>query len=301
MKTYVVGQVPSGYAPLPPENVLINGARYPADISGQYTISWAPNPREHMYGPAVSGNETYTLRLYDETDTLRRTVTGITGNSYTWSTEAGDSGLYTNEDTFAADSTASYTQYADTAASWAVSGGELVATGGVNALFIRNATSYSNIVVETDINYVYEGGLVLRFIDNSNYYLLALSDDSGNNPPQNIRLFKRVGGAFTSLGTAGITWARGTSKTIRFQASGTTLTAYVDGASVLSVTDSSIAGPGGVGVRNHMSGEQSKYQAFRWGAPRYNSSVRAELETVRDGVTSYQKQIIKTLRSVTTV
>ena len=69
MKTYVVGQVPSGYAPLPPENVLINGARYPADISGQYTISWAPNPREHMYGPAVSGDETYTLRLYDETDT----------------------------------------------------------------------------------------------------------------------------------------------------------------------------------------------------------------------------------------
>ena len=93
MKTYVVGQVPSGYAPLPPENVLINGARYPADISGQYMISWAPNPREHMYGPAVSGDETYTLRLYDETDTLRRTVTGITGNSYTWSTEVADSGL----------------------------------------------------------------------------------------------------------------------------------------------------------------------------------------------------------------
>ena len=59
----------------------------------QYTISWAPNPREHVHGPAVSGDETYTLRLYDETDTLRRTVTGITGNSYTWSTEAADSGF----------------------------------------------------------------------------------------------------------------------------------------------------------------------------------------------------------------
>ena len=36
MKTYVVGQVPSGYAPLPPENVLINGAL-------EFTVSDARN------------------------------------------------------------------------------------------------------------------------------------------------------------------------------------------------------------------------------------------------------------------
>jgi hypothetical protein len=36
---------------------------------------------------------TYTLRLYDETDVLRRTVTGLTGTSYTWSTEVADCGL----------------------------------------------------------------------------------------------------------------------------------------------------------------------------------------------------------------
>jgi hypothetical protein len=33
---------------------------------------------------------------------------------------------------------------------------------------------------------------------------------------------------------------------------------------------------------------------------RYNSNIRAELETVRGGVTSYQKQIIKSTRSVVT-
>jgi hypothetical protein len=300
MKTYVVGQVPSGYAPLPPENVLINGARYPADISGQYTISWAPNPREHMYGPAVSGNETYTLRLYDETDTLRRTVTGITGNSYTWSTEVADSGLGLIEDTFNVNSTASYTQYADTAGTWTVSGGELVATGGVSSLFIRNGTSYTDVAIEADVNYAHDGGLVLRFIDNNNYYMLTLSDDSGIVPSQNLRLLRRSGGTSTLLADLDITWARGTSKTFRFKASGTTLTAFMDGVQQLQVTDSAIAVAGGVGMRNS-NAQQSKYQALRWGVPRYNSSVRAELETVRGGITSYQKQVIKTLRSVTTV
>ena len=231
MKTYVVGQVPSGYAPLPPENVLINGARYPADISGQYTISWAPNPREHVHGPAVSGDETYTLRLYGESDTLIRTVTGITGNSYTWSTEAADSGLGMLEDTFAVDSTASYTQYAGAPATWAVSGGELVATGGSHALFIRNATSYSNAVVETDVNWAHDGGLILRFIDNSNYYTLVLYDDSGSSPTSNVRIFKRVSGVFTALdpGT-NITWPRGTSITAKFEANGSTLKSYVNGS-----------------------------------------------------------------------
>jgi len=170
-----------------------------------------------------------------------------------------------SEDTFDTDSTAQYTQYSDAAATWAVSGGELVATGGTQAVFIRNSTSYANVVIEADINHAYDGGLVLRFINNSNYYLLALYDDSGANA-NNLKIFKRVGGTFTAIGSAvNITWTRGTSKTIRFQASGTTLTAFVDGTSVLSVTDSAIAGPGGVGMRNHTAGTQAKYQAFRWG------------------------------------
>ena len=303
MKTYAVGQVPSGYAPLPPENVLINDARYPADISGQYTISWAPNPREHVHGPAVSGDETYTLRLYDETDTLRRTVTGITGNSYTWSTEVADSQVGGVLDTFDVDSTANYTQYANTAGTWAVSGGELVATGGSQALFIRNGTSYTDISVEADMNYAHNGGLILRFIDNDNYYMVTLSDDSGGATTANAQLFKRVTSTFTQIGSnVNLNWPRGTSAKIKFQAAGTTLSVYFDDTLVITETDSSIAGPGGVGMRNSDGGSfMSKYQSFRHlEFLRYNSSIRAELETVRGGVTSYQKQVIKSTRSVTT-
>jgi hypothetical protein len=309
MKTYVVGQVPSGYAPLPPENVLINGARYPADISGQYTISWAPNPRERVYGPAASGDETYTLRLYDETDTLRRTVTGITGNSYTWSTEVMDSGLGTLEDTFAVDSTTSYTQYGDTPTTWTVSGGELLSGVGIHTSFIRNGASYTDVAIEADMNYAVGGvGLTLRHIDVNNYYALFLSDDSGSDASGNVRLRKRVAGTFSPVGTdTDIIWPRGTSKTFRLSAIGSTISVHVDGGLVISVTDTGVAGPGGVGLRSSAGATPptGKFQAFRWnvqaGPARYNSSVRAELETVRGGVTSYQKQIIKTLRSVTTV
>lgn len=169
------------------------------------------------------------------------------------------------EDTFDTDSTSQYTQYSDAAATWAISGGELVATGGSQSVFIRNGTSYTDVKIEADINHAYDGGLVLRFINNSNYYLLVLNDDSTPSPTQNLRAYKKVSGTYTLLNQTDITWARGTSKTIRFEAAGTALTASVDGVQVISVTDSALAGPGGVGMRHNTSGEQAKYQAFRWG------------------------------------
>ena len=200
----------------------------------------------------------------------KRNVPGVDGFSGVWSlreiANARRAGVVFPlvYDTFDSDTTAQYTQFSDSPATWAISGGELVATGGTQSVFIRNGTSYANTAVEADINHAHDSGLVLRFIDNSNYYLLALSDDSGAAPTINARMFKRVSGAFTAIGgTTDFVWTRGTSKTIRFTASGTTLTVYVDGAQILTVTDSAIAGPGGVGMRNNLGGQQTKFQAFR--------------------------------------
>ena len=200
----------------------------------------------------------------------RRNVPGVDGVSGVWSlreiADAARKGVWLPYDLFDTDTTAKYTQVADAAGTWAVSGGELVATGGTQALFIRNAVSFKDGWVEADINHAYDGGLVLRFINNSNYYLAALLDDSGHSPNENVRIYKRVGGTYTQLGgSVNITWTRGVSKTFRFQAAGTTLQVFVDGVSQLSVTDSAIAGPGGVGMRNNTSSMQSKYQALRWG------------------------------------
>jgi len=199
----------------------------------------------------------------------KRNVLGVDGYSGVYSMrEVADAVregvIFFNEDTFNSDSTAQYTQFSDAPGTWAIAGGELVATGGTQSVFIRNGTSFTNVVIESDANHIHDGGLILRFIDNSNYYLLRLGDDSGPNAAQNVTLFKRVSGTFTSMGTVNIAWARGSSKKIRLSAVGTTLAAAVDGTVLISITDSALAGPGGVGMRNNLAGQQSKYQAFRW-------------------------------------
>ena len=287
--------------PYPPGNLRVNTQYYPASIgtTDQLTLAWAHRDRILQTAGLTtwtSGNigpepgTTYTLRLYNELAALVRTETGLTGTSYTWTTEAADSGLTGtySEDTFDTDSTGSYTQHADTTATWAVSGGELVATGGMQALFVRNGTSFVDTKIECDCNHAYNGGVVLRVQDVNNYYMLTLSDDSGRHPGSNFRLFKRVGGTFTQLASANLSWTRGDSKNIRFEIAGSSLKGFFDGALVISATDSAIASAGGVGMRNNEGGSnQSKYQAFRWDIQdRLNDSLRFELESLRDGLTS---------------
>lgn len=88
--------------PYPPGNVMLNGSAYPDYIAGALTLSWSHRDRLLQADQLVdttTGNigpepgTTYTLRLYGETDTLLRTASGLTGTSYTLSSEEADSGL----------------------------------------------------------------------------------------------------------------------------------------------------------------------------------------------------------------
>ena len=199
----------------------------------------------------------------------RRNVPGVDGSSGVWTmqeiADATRARVWPNTDSFA-DPLAAYTKYTDSAGTWLPANGELVATGGTADVLILNDVSISDIAIETDINYADDGGLVVRFIDNNNYYLVTISDDSGANPTANIRIFKRVSGNFTQIGSsANISWTRGTSKTIRFQVTGTALSASVNGSVVTSGTDSAITGPGRVGLRNNGNSMITKFQEFRWG------------------------------------
>lgn len=347
MKSYVVGQVPSGYAPLPPENVLINGARYPADISGQYTTSWAPNPREHVHGPAVSGDETYTLRLYGESDTLIRTVTGITGNSYTWSTEVADSGLVGDYNSVVnADSPVAYWKLDETSGTTATDsvGGltgayagatlnqtPLIATG-TSVLFSGAGGSGIGIPDNSALSFVNTGfsfDLWVKTSTGASSVLLA-KDDADS--PAEYELILNADGTLTCVVrssasdtpkvTANTTLA--VNDNVRhhiacvFTQSGT-LKIYVDsverGSTAHSLSSSynssyalRIGRRDGAGYFAGAMDEAAFYAsalspariASHYNAlVRYNSSIRAELETVRGGVTSYQKQIIKSTRSVT--
>jgi len=122
--------------------------------------------------------------------------------------------------------------------------------------------------VEAVIDTAQDSGLLFRFSDQSNFYLLTISDDSGSDPTTNLRIFKRVAGAFTQLATStAITWPRGTPKTVRFSGVGADLEGAVDGVTIISASDSSITGAGRIGVRSNAppGGGTNTYDSLAWG------------------------------------
>ncbi|HEX7123458.1 MAG TPA: phage tail protein [Gemmatimonadaceae bacterium] len=90
--------------PYPPGNLRINAAVYPATVKGDLAISWSHRDRLSQtvnltaqsagnIGP--ESGVTYTLRIYGEAGSLRRTYSGLTGTSqtYTLANDEADSGL----------------------------------------------------------------------------------------------------------------------------------------------------------------------------------------------------------------
>ncbi|MDR1647834.1 MAG: phage tail protein [Zoogloeaceae bacterium] len=86
--------------PYPPANVRLNGALWPATISGALTITWANRNRiaqddlllEWTTGNVTPENgQTTTLYIYAGDNpaslSLKKTESGLTGTSYTWSDE----------------------------------------------------------------------------------------------------------------------------------------------------------------------------------------------------------------------
>jgi len=86
--------------PYAPTAVKVNGASYPVLIGGALAISWSHRNRlgSWIYDDAGAtaspeATTTYNLRLYDNNNVLRKTYSGLTGTSQTWTTEDTDSGL----------------------------------------------------------------------------------------------------------------------------------------------------------------------------------------------------------------
>jgi hypothetical protein len=88
------------HRPYPPGRLRLNGAAYPASVSGPLAVSWAHRDRitqsDQLIDEAAASigpeaGTTYSLEFHDETGALRRTVTGLTGTTRTWDEEIGDS------------------------------------------------------------------------------------------------------------------------------------------------------------------------------------------------------------------
>ncbi|WP_331053787.1 hypothetical protein [Longimicrobium sp.] len=173
------------------------------------------------------------------------------------------------EDKFDRDSRAEYTVYG-VMEHWAVERGALTGFGPAHhEVLIRTGPAFADGWVETSTKQADDGGLVLRFADNGNYYLLGFRDDDAPEPrgERNLQIYRNVNGTFMEVATADVVWPRGTQHTVRFEAQGPVLRAYLDGRLQASWTDLSPPLPaGGFGVRHYGADDAwtTRFDLFRW-------------------------------------
>lgn len=170
-------------------------------------------------------------------------------------------------DDFSTNTLSSYTEFADNAAGYSISGGFLIATStpqNKQSILTRNGISFVNGEASIVITEANDAGLALRLQDNNNYYLAVVQDNSSTGAnPNNVLLYKKVGGSYTQLGsTVTVSFVRGTSHTLSFSASGTSLVVKFDGVTRISVTDSAISAAGKCGPRTN--GGNFKVDSFTW-------------------------------------
>jgi hypothetical protein len=161
-----------------------------------------------------------------------------------------------------------YTRYGSQG-QWTVGAGALTATGPAeHELLIRSGAAFADGWVETVSKQSDDGGLVLRFADSRNYYLLGFRDDAAPFPrgSRNIQLYRAVNDGFREVGTADVAWPRGAVRRVRFEAEGAVLRAYLDGELVASWTDPFPLGTGGFGVRHYGMNATwaTRFELFRW-------------------------------------
>lgn len=169
-------------------------------------------------------------------------------------------------DDFNVDSLSSYTQYADSTGTWSVSGGYLSESGGEQSILVRKGVSFADGEVSCVITQAFDAGLVLRLLDNNNFYIATIKDASGNgggSGMNTVQIYKKILGAWESLGSpASISFPSNTSHAFAFSAVGATLKATFDGVEVRSVTNSALSGPGMCGIRSHVG--PAKFDSFTW-------------------------------------
>lgn len=162
------------------------------------------------------------------------------------------SDIYLYTDTFDTDTLSRYTQYSDSAGAWSIASGALTCVGGGHSVQTLNGLACS--WASAKLTRADDAGIVLRFRDNNNYYVVAIADASSTSSlPNRISLYKRVAGAFTQIGSnVSISFTRGTEHELEYRIIGTHHIIKFDGVTVLTATDTAHAwnSSGGAGPRN---------------------------------------------------
>jgi hypothetical protein len=89
------------------------------------------------------------------------------------------------------------------------------------------------------------GGVILRVVDDNNYYLWRAKAD------HTTELYKKVSGSFTLLATGSVGFTAGSGATLKGTCSGTTIKGYSGASQSASVTDSALSAGTKYGIRTN--------------------------------------------------
>lgn len=115
------------------------------------------------------------------------------------------------------------------------------------ALAVAGSTGWTNYTVSADvklydINSTAGSGVVARYRDANNFYMLRLHASGA------LQLYKKVGGTFTLLASASTSVAINTVYTLSLSLNGSALTGLLNGTALITFTDTSLSS-GEIGLR----------------------------------------------------
>jgi len=173
------------------------------------------------------------------------------------------------EDDFSANTISRYTATSDGGMPWSIRGGMLGGDGrGIQSVLIREGAALESGWVEATTSHADDGGLVLGYVDNENYYLLGVRDDEAPPPrgSRNLAVYQRVGGDFHEVWHRDVRWPRGTPRTFRFETAGQGMVrVLVDGEPMGEVRLKPNGGTG-FGLRHYGADGtwESRFDVLRW-------------------------------------
>ena len=149
----------------------------------------------------------------------------------------------------------------------------LIMTGGTNAFYLNSSINRADVDFFADLDRSDAGGLVWRYVNNTNFYYLVINDSLSSTGVKNtITLYRVVANVQTVLGTAVISYVVGTStssyivtfthgtyRRFRVTMLGGVIICYVDGVQMITATDGSPLGAGLMGLYNNGGTTGSRY------------------------------------------
>jgi len=209
-------------------------------------------------------------------------------------------------DTFQADTSADYISTADTLGStavwtWDLTNSRLEVSGGDHAILeFAQSIQSSDVTLTVDMTQSDAGGLVARMSDTGDFYFVLLSDNSSSSGTATVELWKEVSGSRTKIAESGeVSWVRGTMHRVFWTVQGNAHTVMFDGATLLSVIDSSITAGTYVGLINVPAGSGSSAFFYDFNIQPLGESLAGVSATVREHLTSSDPQQTPELLDIT--